>query len=194
MKGRHRKSRYQVISFFQELILFFIKSFLYFPSHIIRIILYFVYVDDHRPIVVYPFLKEEDLSSSSIIDFDHFPLSKPCENDICIQISPKIHHPYSHVDYKVELPPANFVISCNYPIELGACWGKCMEHLTQSFSDISWLGQDSWECHSGFIASKHSLNLQVLITRIKASFMICICCNVKNKIYTKLQECIQLLQ
>jgi hypothetical protein len=56
-----------------------------------------------------------------------------------------------------------------------------MEHPTQSFSDISWIGQDSWECHSGFIDSKHSLNPQVLITRIKARFMICICCNVKIK-------------
>ena len=56
-----------------------------------------------------------------------------------------------------------------------------MEHLTQSFSHLAWLGQDSWECHLGFIASKHSLNPQVLITRIKADFMICICCNVKIK-------------
>jgi hypothetical protein len=48
-----------------------------------------------------------------------------------------------------------------------------MEHLTQSFSYLAWLGQDSWECHPWFIASKHSLNTQVLITRIRASFMIC---------------------
>jgi hypothetical protein len=61
------------------------------------------------------------------------------------------------------------------------CRGKGMEHLTQSFSYLTWLGQDSWECHLGFIASKHSLNPQVLITSIKASFMICICCNVKIK-------------
>jgi hypothetical protein len=119
MKGRHRKSRYQVISFFQELILFFISSFLYFPSHIRRIILCFVYSDDHQPTVVYPSLKEEDLSSSCIIDFDHFPLSKPCENDVCIQIPPEIDHPYSHVDYKVDFPLANSVISCNQPIVPG---------------------------------------------------------------------------
>jgi hypothetical protein len=56
-----------------------------------------------------------------------------------------------------------------------------MEHPTQSFLDISWLGQDSWECHPTFIASKHSLNTQVLITRIKAGLMICICCYVKTK-------------
>jgi hypothetical protein len=40
-----------------------------------------------------------------------------------------------------------------------------MENLTQSFSYLSWLGQDSWECHLGFIASKNSLNPQVLITK-----------------------------
>ena len=69
-----------------------------------------------------------------------------------------------------------------------------MNYLTQSFSDLAWLGKYSWECHLGFIASKHSLNPQVLITRIKDDFMICKCCNVKNKIYTRLQEHIQLLQ
>jgi len=56
-----------------------------------------------------------------------------------------------------------------------------MEHLAQSFLDLAWLGQDSWECHPGFIASKHSLNPQVLITRIKDDFMICNFCNVKIK-------------
>jgi hypothetical protein len=56
-----------------------------------------------------------------------------------------------------------------------------MECLTQSFSYLVWLGQDSWECHLGFIASKHSLNPQVLITRIKDDFMICKCCDVKIK-------------
>jgi hypothetical protein len=56
-----------------------------------------------------------------------------------------------------------------------------MEHLTQSFSYISWLGQDSWEYDPRFIASKHSLNPQVLIPRIKVDFIICKCCDVKIK-------------
>jgi hypothetical protein len=47
-------------------------------------------------------------------------LSKLCENDVCIQISLKIDHPYSHVDYKVYLPPTKSIISCNQPIVLGA--------------------------------------------------------------------------
>jgi hypothetical protein len=29
-----------------------------------------------------------------------------------------------------------------------------MENLTQAFSDLVELRQDSWECHMGFIASK----------------------------------------
>jgi hypothetical protein len=45
-----------------------------------------------------------------------------------------------------------------------------MNHLTQSFSDLSWLGQDSWECHLGFIASKYSLNLKGLIIRIEDDY------------------------
>jgi hypothetical protein len=45
-----------------------------------------------------------------------------------------------------------------------------MDYLTQSFSDLAWLGKDSWECHPRFIASKYSLNPQVLITRTKADF------------------------
>jgi hypothetical protein len=54
-----------------------------------------------------------------------------------------------------------------------------MEYLTQSFLDLVWLGQDSWECHPKFITSKLSLNPQVSIAKDKADFMIYICNNVK---------------
>ena len=47
-----------------------------------------------------------------------------------------------------------------------------MENLTQAFSDLARLRQDSWECHPGFIASKYLLNLQVLITKTEADFII----------------------
>jgi hypothetical protein len=40
-----------------------------------------------------------------------------------------------------------------------------MEYLTQSFSNLAWLGQDSWECDLGFIASKHSLNPEVAFNK-----------------------------
>jgi hypothetical protein len=43
-----------------------------------------------------------------------------------------------------------------------------MNYLTQSFSDLAWIGQDSWECHPEFTASKYSLNTQVLIIRTEA--------------------------
>jgi hypothetical protein len=66
-----------------------------------------------------------------------------------------------------------------------------MEYVTQSFLDLSWLRQDSWKCHLRFIASKHSFNPQ-LFTRIKADFMICICCNVKVKFKQKYKS-IQIL-
>jgi len=45
-----------------------------------------------------------------------------------------------------------------------------MNYITQSFSDLAWLGKDSWECHPRFIASKYSLNPQVLITRSEANY------------------------
>lgn len=84
---------YQVISFFYELILFFISSFLYFPSYVNRIILCFVYSDDHKPSFVYPSL-EEDHSSSSIIDLDPFLLIEPYgENDVRIPIFSENNQP-----------------------------------------------------------------------------------------------------
>jgi hypothetical protein len=58
-----------------------------------------------------------------------------------------------------------------------------MEHLTQSFSYIVLIGHDSWECHPRFIASKHSINPQLLITRTEVDFIIYICCNMKSNLY-----------
>jgi hypothetical protein len=51
-----------------------------------------------------------------------------------------------------------------------------MRNLTQAFSDLVGLRQDSWECYSGFIAlkkkKKQSLNPQVLSTRDQGWFYI----------------------
>ena len=58
MKGM---ARYQLMSFLHELLLFFISSFLFFPSHIKRIILCFVYSVDHQPSFIYLSLEEEEL-------------------------------------------------------------------------------------------------------------------------------------
>jgi hypothetical protein len=73
MEGRHRNSKYQDISFLQEIIFFFISSFLSFPSYIRRIILLFVHSDDDNPTTVYPSLKEEGLHSSYTVDVDPSP-------------------------------------------------------------------------------------------------------------------------
>jgi len=42
-----------------------------------------------------------------------------------------------------------------------------MENLTQEFSDLVGLRKDSWECRTGFISLKQSLNPQ----GIKAGFL-----------------------
>jgi hypothetical protein len=54
-------TRYQLMSFLHELLLFFISSFFLFPSHIKRIILCFVSSDEHQPYFIYPSLLEENL-------------------------------------------------------------------------------------------------------------------------------------
>jgi hypothetical protein len=50
-----------------------------------------------------------------------------------------------------------------------------MKNLTQAFSDLARIRQDSWECHLGFIAlkqKKQSLNPHVLSTRDQGWFFI----------------------
>ena len=58
MKRLNGNTKYQIACFLYELLLFFISSFLLFPSHIKRIILCFVYSNDHQPTFVHPFLEE----------------------------------------------------------------------------------------------------------------------------------------
>jgi hypothetical protein len=47
-----------------------------------------------------------------------------------------------------------------------------MKNLTQTFSDLARLKQDSWECYPGFIAlkSKQSLDPQAIYTRDQGWF------------------------
>jgi hypothetical protein len=56
--------------FLHELLFFFIISFLSFPLHIKRIILCFVYSDDHQPSFIYPSLEEEDMPYVCVVDVD----------------------------------------------------------------------------------------------------------------------------
>jgi hypothetical protein len=54
-----------------------------------------------------------------------------------------------------------------------------MENLTQAFSDLVGIKQDIWECYPGFIASKQSLNPQVLITEDQGWFLCVVYINAK---------------
>jgi hypothetical protein len=54
--------------FLRELMLFFISSFLFFPSHIKRIKFFFVYLVDYQPSFIYPSLEEADLVSVYVVD------------------------------------------------------------------------------------------------------------------------------
>jgi hypothetical protein len=81
MKGNKGKYRYQFMSLLHELFLFFVSSFLLFPSHIKRIILCFVYSDDHQSSFIYPYLEEEDLHTACIVYVDSVSLPQPIHKD-----------------------------------------------------------------------------------------------------------------
>ena len=110
MEGRHKKSRYQDISFLQELIFFFISYFLSFPSYIRRIILFFVYSDDHKPTTIYPSLKEEGLHSSYIVDVDPSPSFETYENNVYIQILPEHDQLCNQVNDTTDSPPSLIIV------------------------------------------------------------------------------------
>jgi hypothetical protein len=90
------KTRYQLMSFIDEIMFLFISSFLSFPSHIKRIILYFFYSDDNRPSFIYPSLEEENMPSSCVVDSD--PMYSPMpikKSEIYIASPLEIDHPCS---------------------------------------------------------------------------------------------------
>jgi hypothetical protein len=85
MKIWKGKTRYHIIRFLHELLSFFISTFLLFPLHVNRIILCFVYSDDHQYPFVYPSLKEEGLQPVCVVDVDY--ISSPqsiYEYDVCV--------------------------------------------------------------------------------------------------------------
>jgi hypothetical protein len=94
MKGHKGKTIYQFISFLHELLLFFINSFLLFPSHIKRIILCFVYLDNHEPTFIFPSLQEENLQPPYVVDVDPISLPQPIHKyELYNQIPPESDHP-----------------------------------------------------------------------------------------------------
>jgi hypothetical protein len=87
MKIRKGQSMYHFISFLHEILFFFISSFLSFPLHIRRIVLCFVYSDDHQHSFIYPSLEEEGLHSACVVDVDHVSSPQPIEkNEVYISI------------------------------------------------------------------------------------------------------------
>jgi hypothetical protein len=103
MKGM---TRYQLMSFLHELLLFFISSFLFFPSHIKRIILCFVYSVDHQPSFIYPSLEEEDLLYACVVDVDSISSSQPThKDDLHIETPPELSHPCSPEEVEIDPQP-----------------------------------------------------------------------------------------
>ena len=92
MKRLNGNTRYQLACFLYELFLLFINSLLLFPSHIKRIILCFVYSDDHQPTFVHPSIKEKNLQLPYVIDVDSISSPNPAHKDeLCIQILSKFN-------------------------------------------------------------------------------------------------------
>jgi hypothetical protein len=93
MKGM---TRYHLMSFLHELMLFFINSFLFFPSHIKMIIFCFAYSVDHQPSFIYPSLEELDLLSACVVDADIISSAQPTHKDeLHIETPPELNHPCS---------------------------------------------------------------------------------------------------
>jgi hypothetical protein len=91
MKGM---TRYHLMIFLHELLLFFMRSCLFFPSHIKRIIFFFVYLVDHQPSFIYPSLEKVDLISTCVVDVDIISSTQPTHKDeLHIETPPEINHP-----------------------------------------------------------------------------------------------------
>ena len=107
MKKLNGNTRYHLACFLCELFLFFIGSFLLFPSHIKRIILYFVYSDDHQPTFVNPFLEEENLQPPHVIDVDPISSPQPAHKDeFCIQFLSEFNQPCNLEEIKTDSNPS----------------------------------------------------------------------------------------
>jgi hypothetical protein len=91
--------------------LFFVRYFLCFPSHITRNILFFVYSDYHKISFIYPYLEEQGLHSSCIIDVHPNPSFETNEKDyVHILICLEPDHSCHLIDRKAnQLPSTIFV-------------------------------------------------------------------------------------
>jgi hypothetical protein len=82
------------MSFIHEIMFLFISSFLSFPSHIKRIILFFVYSYDNKPSFIFPSLEEENMPSSCVVDINMVSSPLPIhKREICVSYPLEIDHP-----------------------------------------------------------------------------------------------------
>jgi hypothetical protein len=87
-------------------------NFFIFPSHIKRIILFFVYSNDRQPYFIYPSLEEEDLHTSCIVDVDSVSSPQPVHKDeICIQIPLEYDHTCDLEEIETDSKPSQVSLS-----------------------------------------------------------------------------------
>ena len=105
MKRLNSKSRYQFISLLYELLLFFISSFILFPSHVKRIIQCLIYSEDYQPFFINPSL-EEYLQPACIVEVESvFSPQIIYKNDLYIQIPSKSNQPCNLDETKTDSKP-----------------------------------------------------------------------------------------
>jgi hypothetical protein len=110
---------YQLISFFHEILFFFISSFPYFPLHVKMIIIFFIYLCDCKPTNAYYSLSNEYLSSSCTIDLDLIPSCEPIDKvEVYVSISPEVDSYCKPMDYEVDISYEVLVDPCNQPVDL----------------------------------------------------------------------------
>jgi hypothetical protein len=116
------------MSFLHELLFFFISSFLSFPLHIKRIILCFVYLDDHQPSFIYPSLEEEDLPSACVVDVDLVSSPQPIHKDeLCIEIPLEFDHPCNLEEVETDSNPS--LISSPSVVTVEPCHQLVKPHI-----------------------------------------------------------------
>jgi hypothetical protein len=104
--------------FIHEILFLFIISFLSFPSHIKRIILFFLYLYDNRPSFIYSSLEEENMPSSCVVDTDLMSSPMPIhKSEICIAYPLEIDHPCSPKVVEKNSQPSQIPLPSIIPVE-----------------------------------------------------------------------------
>jgi len=137
MKARKGKTRYQLISFFHEILFFFISLFQSFPLHVKRIILCFVYSYDCKPTNAYSSLSNEYLFSSCTIDLNIILSCEPIDKvEVYVSISHEVDSYCKPVDYEVDIPFEVPVEPCNQPVDLCVQPTKAQLRIKEFFKPL----------------------------------------------------------